>query len=109
TEGVVAALHALGNRALTLLSNFFTDLHLTDMETCYKVFRRSVVQAIAPRLTENGFGIEPEITARIARAGYRVQELAIHYDGRGYQEGKKIGWRDALKALWCIVRYSEWD
>jgi glycosyltransferase involved in cell wall biosynthesis len=101
--------HSFGNRALTTLSNFFNHLHLTDMETCYKVFRRAALQAIAPRLKENRFGIEPELTARVARGGYRIHELSIGYDGRTYKEGKKIGWRDGLKALWCIVRYWGWD
>ena len=98
--------HYLGNKFLTLLSNCFTNLNLTDMETCYKLFTREVAQAIAPRLKQNRFGFEPEITARIARRGYRVFELSISYHGRTYEQGKKIGWRDGVKALWCIVRYG---
>jgi glycosyltransferase involved in cell wall biosynthesis len=98
--------HYLGNKFLTLLSNCFTNLNLTDMETCYKLFTREVAQTIAPRLKQNRFGFEPEITARIARRGYRVFELSISYHGRTYEQGKKIGWRDGVKALWCIVRYG---
>ncbi len=98
--------HYLGNKFLTLLSNCFTNLNLTDMETCYKLFRREVIAEIAPRLKQNRFGIEPEMTARVARRGYRVFEMSISYHGRTYEEGKKIGWRDGLKALWCIVRYG---
>lgn len=97
--------HSVANRALTTLSNMFTDLNLTDMETCYKVFRRDVIQAITPTLKENRFGIEPEITAKIARHKYRVYEVGISYFGRTYQEGKKIGLRDAYRAFWSIVRY----
>ncbi len=98
--------HYLGNKVLTTLSNCFTNLNLTDMETCYKVFRREVVDQIAPKLRQKRFGIEPEITARIARAGYRVYEMSISYSGRTYEQGKKIGWKDGVKALWCIVRYG---
>ncbi|MBW3540177.1 MAG: glycosyltransferase family 2 protein [Planctomycetes bacterium] len=98
--------HYIGNRFLTTLSNCFTNLNLTDMETCYKVFRRSVLAEVAPRLKQNRFGIEPEITARIARRRYRIYEMSISYSGRTYEQGKKIGWRDGLKALWCIVRYG---
>jgi glycosyltransferase involved in cell wall biosynthesis len=97
--------HYVGNRVLTMLSNMFTNLNLTDMETCYKVFRREAVRAIAPTLKQNRFGIEPELTAKAARRGYRVYEVSISYSGRMYEEGKKIGWRDGVKALWCIVRY----
>jgi glycosyltransferase involved in cell wall biosynthesis len=106
---VLSFWHSLGNRVLTTVSNMFTDLHLTDMETCYKVFRREALQAITPRLKQNRFGIEPELTAKVARAGYRVYEVGISYAGRSYREGKKIGWRDGVKALWCIVRYWKWD
>jgi glycosyltransferase involved in cell wall biosynthesis len=106
---VLSFWHALGNRLLTTLSNVFTNLHLTDMETCYKVFRRETIQAIAPRLKENRFGIEPELTAKVARGMYRVSEVAISFKARTFKEGKKIGWRDGLKALWCIVRYWKWD
>ncbi len=98
--------HYLGNRFLTTLSNCFTNLNLTDMETCYKVFTREVLQEIAPRLKQNRFGFEPEITARVARRRYRIYELSISYSGRTYDQGKKIGWRDGLQALWCIVRYG---
>ena len=97
--------HYLVNRLLTGLSNCFTRLKLTDMETCYKVFRRDVLAEIAPRLRENRFAIEPEITARLARIpGIRIVEQPISYAGRSYAQGKKIGWRDALSAVWCIVR-----
>jgi glycosyltransferase involved in cell wall biosynthesis len=97
--------HAFVNWALTTLSNLFTGLRLTDMETCYKVFRREIIQDIAPRLQQCRFGIEPELTARLAGGGYRIREVAVTYDARTYQQGKKIGWRDGLNALWCIVRY----
>ena len=96
--------HSAGNRLLTLLSNMFTDLNLTDMETCYKAFRREVIQSIA--IEENRFGFEPEITAKIAQGHWRVYEVGISYNGRTYDEGKKIGWRDGFRALYCIVRYS---
>ena len=82
----------------------FTNLNLTDMETCYKVFRREVIQSL--RLEEDRFGFEPEVTAKVARAGWRVYELGISYNGRTYDEGKKIGWRDGVRAVWCIVKYS---
>jgi glycosyltransferase involved in cell wall biosynthesis len=96
--------HSLGNRFLTLLSNMFTDLNLTDMETCYKAFRRDVIQAI--EIEEDRFGFEPEITAKVARQRLRIYEVGISYAGRTYAEGKKIGWRDGMRALACIVRYS---
>lgn len=96
--------HSVGNRMLTTLSNMFTNLNLTDMETCYKAFRRSVIQSIA--IEENRFGFEPEITAKVARGGWRVYEVGISYSGRTYAEGKKIGWRDGVRASYCIVRYS---
>ena len=96
--------HSLGNKVLTLASNAFTDLNLTDMETCYKAFRREVIQSID--LQENRFGIEPELTAKVARGNWRVYEVGISYDGRTYAEGKKIGWRDGVRAFYCIVRYS---
>ncbi len=98
--------HYLGNNFLTQLSNCFTNLNLTDMETCYKVFKKEVLEEITPHLKQNRFGFEPEITARIARRGYRVYEMSISYAGRTYDEGKKIGWRDGFKALYCIVRYG---
>ncbi len=96
--------HFIGNRLLTLLSNVFTDLNLTDMETCYKVFRRDVLQRI--RIEENRFGFEPEMTAKVARLGVRVYEVGISYAGRTYDEGKKINWKDGLRALWCILKYN---
>jgi len=96
--------HSVGNRFLTTLSNMFTNLNLTDMETCYKVFRREVIQSL--RLEEDRFGFEPEVTAKVAGAGWRVYELGISYNGRTYAEGKKIGWRDGVRAVWCIVKYS---
>ena len=98
--------HYLGNRVLTTLSNCFTNLNLTDMETCYKVFRKSVLQDILPTLKQNRFGFEPEITAKVARRKCRIYELSVSYSGRTYEQGKKIGWRDGVKALWCIVRYA---
>lgn len=101
--------HWVANRLLTTMSNMFTDLNLTDVETCYKVFRREVIEAIAPTLKQNRFGIDPELTAKVARRKHRIYELGIHYFGRTYQEGKKIGLRDALQAFWCIVRYWKWD
>jgi len=98
--------HYVGNRFLTLLSNSVTNLNLTDMEVCYKVFRREVIVEIAPTLKQDRFGFEPEITAKVARRGYRLYEVAVSYAGRTYEEGKKIGWRDGLTALWCILRYG---
>ena len=98
--------HFAGNRLLTLLSNLATNLNLSDIETCYKVFRREIIHQIAPSLTEKRFGIEPELTAKVARIpGVRVYERPISYSGRTYAQGKKIGWRDGLRALWCIVKY----
>src|SRR5215470_17386442 len=96
--------HTVGNRFLTLVSNMFTNLNLTDMETCYKMFRREVVQSMA--IESRRFGIEPEITAKVARRGYRVYEVPISYYGRTYEEGKKIGWKDAFSALWTIVKHG---
>lgn len=96
--------HRVGNGVLTLISNAFTNLNLTDMETCYKVFRREIVQAIDIR--ENRFGFEPEITAKVAKARCRVFEVGISYYGRTYEQGKKIGWKDGLWALTCIIRYN---
>jgi glycosyltransferase involved in cell wall biosynthesis len=98
--------HSVGNRFLTTLSNMFTDLNLTDMETCYKVFRREIIQGL--RLTENRFGFEPEITAKVARLGVRIFEVPISYYGRTYAEGKKINWKDGFRALWCILKYNLW-
>ena len=97
--------HSMGNRFLTLLSNMFTNLNLTDMETCYKVFKREVVQQV--EIEEDRFGFEPEITAKIVKIpGIRLYEVGISYAGRTYQEGKKIGWRDGLSAVWCIIKYN---
>lgn len=96
--------HSVGNRVLTLLSNMFTDVNLTDMETCYKMIRRELLQELP--LSANRFGIEPEITARLAQAGARIYELPISYDGRSYAEGKKIGWKDGVAAIWHILRYN---
>ncbi len=98
--------HYVGNRLLTLLSNAVTNLNLSDMETCYKVMRREVVERIAPTLVEERFGIEPELTAKVASLpGVRIFERPITYSGRTYAQGKKITWRDGLRALWCIIRY----
>ena len=96
--------HTVGNRFLTLLSNAFTDLNLTDMETCYKAFRREVLAGID--LEQDRFGIEPELTAKVAAGGWRIYEVGISYSGRTYEEGKKIGWRDGFEAVSCIIRYS---
>jgi len=96
--------HSVGNRLLTLLSNMLTNLNLTDMETCYKVFRREVIQSIL--LEENRFGFEPEVTVKVAKRRLRVYEVGISYSGRTYEEGKKIGWRDGFRALWCLLKYS---
>jgi len=98
--------HYVGNKFLTAFSNAFTNLYLTDMETCYKMFSRKVVRDIGPKLISNRFAIEPEITARIATAKYRVYEIGISYGGRTYAEGKKIGWKDGFSALWAIVRFN---
>ena len=95
--------HSVGNRVLTLLSNMFTNLNLTDMETCYKMFRRDVIQSLD--LQEDRFGFEPEVTGRLAALRCRIYEVGISYSGRTYEEGKKIGWRDGLRALWCIVKF----
>ena len=95
--------HRVGNGFLTLLSNMFTNLNLTDMETCYKVFRREIIQGI--KIEENRFGFEPEITAKIAKLHCRIFEVGISYYGRTYDEGKKIGWRDGFRAIYCIVKY----
>lgn len=96
--------HAVGNSFLTMCSNMATDLNLTDMETCYKAFRRDAIQQI--RIEENRFGFEPEITAKVAQAGMRIYEVGISYFGRTYAEGKKIGWRDGIRAAWCILKYN---
>ena len=96
--------HSVGNRVLTTLSNMFTNLNLTDMESCYKMFRREVIQAID--LREDRFGFEPEVTAKVARGGWRVYEVGISYSGRTYADGKKISWRDGVSAARCIVKYG---
>jgi len=96
--------HSVGNRMLTLLSNMLTDLNLTDMEVCYKAFRLEVLRKIT--IEEDRFGFEPEITAKVARLGCRIYEVGVSYAGRTYAEGKKIGWRDGLRAIWCILKYN---
>jgi hypothetical protein len=96
--------HSVGNKILTLISNMITNLNMTDMETCYKVFRREVIQAIP--IEEDRFGFEPEITVKIAKRGLRVYEVGISYWGRTYEEGKKIGWKDGFRALWCLAKYG---
>jgi len=96
--------HSIGNRFLTLLSNMFTNLNLTDMETCYKMFRREIIQKI--KIEENRFGFEPEVTAKVARLGVRIYEVAISYHGRTYAEGKKINWKDGFSAIRCIIKYG---
>ena len=101
---VVYFWHMVGNKFLTLLSNMATNINLTDMETCYKVFRREVIRQIA--IEENRFGFEPEITAKVAKLGVPIYEVGISYYGRTYAEGKKIGWRDGVRALWAIVKYN---
>ncbi len=99
--------HSVGNKFLTLCSNMATDLNLTDMETGYKTFRREVIQNIS--INEDRFGFEPEITAKVARAKVRIYEVGISYSGRTYAEGKKIGWRDGVRALWCIWKFNFFD
>jgi hypothetical protein len=96
--------HSVGNRFLTLLSNMFTDLNLTDMETCYKMVRRELLQSLP--LSADRFGIEPELTARLSQSGARIYELSISYHGRSYAEGKKIGWRDGVSAVWSILKFN---
>jgi len=98
--------HMLGNKFLTLLSNMFTNLNLTDMETCYKVFRKQVIDNLV--LKENRFGFEPEITSKVAKLKCRIYEVGISYSGRTYAGGKKIGWRDGIWALWCVIKYNTW-
>ena len=98
--------HNLGNKFLTTLSNIFTDLNLTDMETCYKAFTKEAVAKILPRLTSNRFGIEPEITAQVAKNHLRIFEVGISYSGRTYTEGKKINWKDGLAAVWHIIKFN---
>jgi glycosyltransferase involved in cell wall biosynthesis len=96
--------HAVVNKLLTLISNVLTDLNLSDMEVCYKAFRREVLQRI--ELEEDRFGFEPEITAKVAKLGVRIYEVGVSYSGRTYAEGKKIGWRDGVHALWCLFKYN---
>jgi glycosyltransferase involved in cell wall biosynthesis len=100
--------HSIGNKILTFVSNMFTNLNLTDMETCYKMFHRETIQSLP--LQEKRFGFEPEITARISRIpNIRVYEVGISYYGRTYEEGKKIGWRDGVRAIYCILKYNIWS
>jgi glycosyltransferase involved in cell wall biosynthesis len=101
---VVYYWHRVGNGFLTMLSNMLTNINLTDMETCYKAFRREVIQAI--KIKENRFGFEPEITAKVAKMGCRIYEVGISYYGRTYNEGKKIGWKDGIRAIFCILKYN---
>lgn len=98
--------HYVGNKFLTILSNMFTNINLTDMETCYKAFTKEALASILPSLTSNRFTIEPEITARVAQKKFRIYEVGISYSGRTYAEGKKIGWKDGLSALWAIIRFN---
>ena len=104
TNRVLFFWHSVGNKFLTSMSNMFTNLNLSDMETCYKVFRREVIQAIT--IKENRFGFEPEITAKISRMNLKIYEVGISYDGRTYAEGKKIGWKDGFRAIYCILKYN---
>jgi len=101
---VVYFWHMIGNKFLTLLSNMFTNINLTDMETCYKLFRREVIQGVT--IKEDLFGFEPEITAKVARKDLRIYEVGISYYGRTYKEGKKIGWRDGFRAIYAIIKYN---
>ena len=100
---VVFFWHSVGNNFLTLLSNMMTDLNLTDMEVCYKMFKKEVLDGL--EIKENRFGFEPEITAKVAKGGWRIYEVPISYYGRNYSDGKKITWKDGVRALWCIVKY----
>lgn len=103
---VVYFWHRIGNGVLTLLSNIFTDLNLTDMETCYKAFKREIIQSIT--IEEKRFGFEPEVTAKISKKNLRIYEVGISYYGRTYSEGKKIGWKDGVRAIYCILKYNTW-
>jgi glycosyltransferase involved in cell wall biosynthesis len=96
--------HSMGNHFLTLMSNMFTNLNLTDMETCYKAVRREIIQSIP--IQENRFGFEPEITSKLSKKGIRIYEVAVSYHGRTYAEGKKVNWKDGVRAIWCIIKYS---
>jgi glycosyltransferase involved in cell wall biosynthesis len=98
--------HSMGNKFLTLLSNMFTNLNLTDMETCYKAFRGDLIRSVD--IVEDRFGFEPEVTAKVARRNVRIFEVGISYHGRTYDEGKKIGWKDGVRAIWCIMKYNTW-
>jgi len=104
THRVLYFWHRVGNGFLTLMSNVFSNLNLTDMETCYKVFRREIIQSIV--IEENRFGFEPEITAKVAKLNCRIYEVGISYYGRTYDEGKKIGWKDGVRAIYCILKYN---
>ena len=104
---VVYFWHRVGNGVLTLMSNLFTDLNLSDMETCYKAFRREVIQSI--NIRENRFGFEPEVTAKVSKMNLRIYEVGISYYGRTYDEGKKIGWKDGFRAIYCILKYNLWS
>ena len=105
TRRVLYFWHYLANQCLTLASNVFSNLNLTDMETCYKLFRRELIQSI--RISENRFGFEPEVTQKIARIPkVRIYEVGISYHGRTYEEGKKIGWKDGVRAIWCVLKYG---
>ena len=106
TRRILYFWHTGMNKMLTLITNMFTNLDITDMETCYKLFRRNVIQEIAPQLKENRFGFEPEVTVLVSRGKYRVYECAISYNPRSYEEGKKIGWKDGVRALYCILHYG---
>ena len=100
--------HSIGNRWLTVMSNMFTNLNLTDMETCYKLCRREIIQSL--KLKEKRFGFEPEVTAKLSRVpNVRIYEVGISYYGRTYEEGKKIGWKDGFRAIWCILKYNIWN
>ena len=103
---VVYFWHMMGNRFLTTLSNMLTNINLTDMETCYKAFRREIIQSI--KIEEKRFGFEPEITAKVAKMECRIYEVGISYYGRTYKEGKKIGWKDGIRAIYCILKYNLW-
>lgn len=107
THRVLYFWHTMGNKLLTMFSNMLTDLNLTDMETCYKVFKRGVIERIT--IEEDRFGFEPEITAKVARMqGVKIYEVGIGYDGRTYAEGKKINWKDGVSAVWCVLKYNLW-
>jgi hypothetical protein len=100
--------HSIGNKMLTTMSNMLTNLNLTDMETCYKLFRREAIQSLD--LKERRFGFEPEVTAKLSRIPkVRIYEVGISYYGRTYEEGKKIGWKDGFRAIWCILKYNIWS